>query len=270
MLKPKVTAHCLVKNEEVFVGYAIRSVIDFVDRILVFDTGSTDSTVTIVKDLQTKYPEKIFFEEKGPADKKRHTELRQEMVDRTETEWIMLLDGDEVWKRSGMEEAFAYLGSHPEIDSLASDIYLCAGDVQHTHNRFLMKKINKISDLKLARFYRKVPGLHWSGDYGLDGLYREGGELIWENCPAIKQKFWHTTHLKRSRTDDNDYTSNTAHETRKSKRRETFFLIGEKINESLPEVFDEKFLKEQRLSWGRSFVNFWPYFFKTLKKRLYK
>ena len=58
-----ITAHCLIKNEENFVWYAIKSVVDFVDKIIVFDTGSTDKTVELIKKLAEEYPEKIIFEE---------------------------------------------------------------------------------------------------------------------------------------------------------------------------------------------------------------
>ena len=58
-----ITAHCLVKNEENFVGFAIKSVINFVDKVIVFDTGSTDKTVGLIKNLVKEFPEKIIFED---------------------------------------------------------------------------------------------------------------------------------------------------------------------------------------------------------------
>jgi glycosyltransferase involved in cell wall biosynthesis len=47
----QLTVHCLIKNEENFIFYAIKSVVDFVDKIIIFDTGSTDKTVAIVNSL---------------------------------------------------------------------------------------------------------------------------------------------------------------------------------------------------------------------------
>ena len=60
-----ITAHCLVKNEENFVGYAIKSVVDFVDKVIVFDTGSTDKTIETVQSLIKEYPSKIILRKKA-------------------------------------------------------------------------------------------------------------------------------------------------------------------------------------------------------------
>ena len=48
----KVWAHTLVKNEERYIWYAVMSVIDWVDKILIWDTGSTDKTVEIIKEIE--------------------------------------------------------------------------------------------------------------------------------------------------------------------------------------------------------------------------
>ena len=47
----KIWAHTLVMNEDRFIWYAVMSVIDYVDKILIFDTGSTDGTVRIIKGI---------------------------------------------------------------------------------------------------------------------------------------------------------------------------------------------------------------------------
>lgn len=44
-MKNTITAHVMVKNEEFFIFEAIRSVIEHVDKMIIFDTGSTDGTV---------------------------------------------------------------------------------------------------------------------------------------------------------------------------------------------------------------------------------
>ena len=47
-----IWAHTLVKNEERFVWFAINSVIDYVDEMRVWDNGSSDSTVKIIKSIK--------------------------------------------------------------------------------------------------------------------------------------------------------------------------------------------------------------------------
>jgi len=48
---PRVTAHCLVKNEQRWVWFALMSVLDFVDEILVWDDSSTDATAKVVAQI---------------------------------------------------------------------------------------------------------------------------------------------------------------------------------------------------------------------------
>ncbi len=250
-----LTAHCIVKNEENFIKFSIESVINFVDILIVFDTGSTDSTVDIVKELSVKYHGKIIFEEKGPQDKKNHTNLRQEMLERTNTDWFMMLDGDEVWTDRGMQEAIRKMNSG-EAAWLVSPYYLCVGDIRHkyyknSYNEFYKKN----SWFFTPRFIKNIEGLKWKGDYESDTLYKNNSEPLYtsDNIVFLENSFWHLTHLKRSSRDDDTFTSGID-KTRLSKRRLTYFLIGRKINEKLPEVFlKNDYLK---MSWLRSFINF--------------
>ena len=109
-----VTAHVLVRNEDRFIWFAIMSVIDFIDKMIIFDTGSTDKTVDAIMSIinsNEQYREKIIFEEKGVADKRHIANLRQEMIDRTETEYFMILDGDEIWWKESIQEAINILNS---------------------------------------------------------------------------------------------------------------------------------------------------------------
>jgi glycosyltransferase involved in cell wall biosynthesis len=59
---PSLTSHSVVKNEEQYIGYALRSVLPFVDSALVFDTGSTDNTVAVIEEVMKEFPGKIIFE----------------------------------------------------------------------------------------------------------------------------------------------------------------------------------------------------------------
>ncbi len=237
---PTITAHCLVKNEENFVGYAIRSVVDFVDKIIVFDTGSTDKTVRIVQELAVEYPHKILFEEKGECDKQRHTQLRQEMLDRTTTDWFMVLDGDEVWTKRGMEEVSEVIANNNSIECLVAPFYLCVGDIYHRYyKRSNFRILNRVGSFS-PRIIQKTQDIHWSGAYGNDTLLFGDGSIInnLENTLFLKHKYWHLTNLPRSSFDHTDFSSNG---NRSEKRRITHFLIGRKIKDKIPEVFGDDF-----------------------------
>ncbi|KKR53922.1 MAG: Glycosyl transferase family 2 [Candidatus Woesebacteria bacterium GW2011_GWD2_40_19] len=67
----QVWAHTLVKNEEKWLWYSVTSVIDHVDKLLLWDTGSTDKSIEIEKELEKKYPGKIELKQRkitSPSD----------------------------------------------------------------------------------------------------------------------------------------------------------------------------------------------------------
>lgn len=251
-----LTAHCLIKNEDRFVGYAIRSIINFVDRVLVFDTGSTDGTIDIIKQLQSRYPNKIIFEEKGECDKKRHTKLRQEMIERTDTSWFMILDGDEVWPEAAIQEAVNKAVQNPAAECLIAPFYLCVGDIYHQSKKGQYVLRGKKAHAT-PRFFRKTSGMHWQGEYNQDAIVDAGGVKVFEkeNVFWLQQAFWHLTHLARSSSGGGEFSSGS---NRQDKRRLTYFIIGKKIEAPLPEVFLQNPQPEyiQPLSFGVSVKNF--------------
>jgi len=122
-----ITVHCLVKNEENFIWYAISSVLPYVEKILVWDTGSNDKTVEIVKTIKSP---KVEFEEKGKVDARGFAKLRQEMIDKTETDWIMVLDGDEIWWGDTIKSLKLKM-KNSDFGLVVSPCYMAVGDIFH-------------------------------------------------------------------------------------------------------------------------------------------
>lgn len=121
-MKTNITVHCVCKNEP-FIYYSIKSVYDFCDKILLYDTGSTDAhTLEDIGDLLEEDIEKKisfrqvpldFDEEKWSLDgleqfiKEHHGKMsvgrvRQMQIDVTKTKYFMMVDGDEVHYHAGM------------------------------------------------------------------------------------------------------------------------------------------------------------------------
>ena len=65
MIIKKVWANTIIKNEDRYIWFSVMSVINYVEKLLIWDTGSTDRTVDIIKLIITKYPKKIVFKETG-------------------------------------------------------------------------------------------------------------------------------------------------------------------------------------------------------------
>ena len=112
MSKKNIWVHTLVKNEEKYLWYAVMSVADFVDKVLLWDTGSSDKTVEIIKQIQNIKGDKVEFKEVGEVDPEEFTKVRQQMLQQTKSDWFMILDGDEVWWEKSIKEV------HEDIKAL--------------------------------------------------------------------------------------------------------------------------------------------------------
>jgi glycosyltransferase involved in cell wall biosynthesis len=97
----------VVKNEEFYIDMAIRSVVDFVFGVCIIDTGSSDRTLSVISNLSTLYPKKIYWESKKFCEGEgRFPNDYDEMVSRNYAiekvleifggDYILVLDGDEV------------------------------------------------------------------------------------------------------------------------------------------------------------------------------
>lgn len=197
----RITVHCLVKNEENFIWYAINSVLPYVEKILVWNTGSTDKTVEIVKTIKSP---KIEFEEKGNVDSIAFAKLRQEMINKTDTDWIMVLDGDEIWWDEALRKVVAQLsGRQADYDLVVSPCYMVVGDIFHYQEESAGKyKIQGREGHLNIRFIRNFTGLKVSGIYSNEAFEDSSGRKV-QNFPKDKvffseEKYLHLSHLLRS------------------------------------------------------------------------
>ena len=83
----KISACMIVKNEEAFLSRCLDSIKEFVDEIIIVDTGSTDGTVEIAK----KYTDKIYFH----PWKDSFSEARNHYLKYATGDWIFQIDADE-------------------------------------------------------------------------------------------------------------------------------------------------------------------------------
>ncbi|HET6461643.1 MAG TPA: tetratricopeptide repeat protein [Syntrophales bacterium] len=87
MKEPTISCCMIVKNEESFLENCLKSVINYVNEIIIVDTGSTDETVHIAK----KFTDRVYFHPwEGSFSKARNQSLQYATCD-----WIFIIDGDE-------------------------------------------------------------------------------------------------------------------------------------------------------------------------------
>jgi len=241
-MKSNLTVHCVIKNEERWIWFALNSILDIADRVLVYDTGSSDRTVDIIKTIKSK---KIIFEEKGEVDAKGLAQLRKEQLSRTKTEWFLILDGDEVWLKQTKKEL---VGKIKNVDkskwgvvvrawNLVGDVYHYHPESVHYHWPYAPKDYKGWANLRVFR--KSIPGLHIKGKYPLEAYCDKNGIPIQnyggKRLLFLKNRYFHTTYLTRSDTRAMD-----RHVLNRLKKSKMELGLSFSKNFKYPEVFNKK------------------------------
>jgi len=225
----------LVKNEANWIYFAIKSVLPFVQELIIFDTGSTDKTLDIINTFSSP---KIRLYQKPAKSRNQIVSLRQEMVTLTSTDWFLLVDGDEVWSNSSIKtliKALALadkqkLGAVVRFRNLVGDLYHYQPESAGQYH--LLGRRGHLS----TRAFRRHPDYAWIGDYPLESYSNQKTGISLHDEPNkllfINTYYYHLTHLKRS-TD--------IHSAQVIDRPKKYKLeIGLKADKSqIPEVFFE-------------------------------
>lgn len=101
-----ITAIIMTKNEEMNIIHSIESIKDFVERIIVIDSGSTDNTVDIAKKMGAE----VHFHEFEYYAKQFNWGLDNLNI---RTEWVLRLDADEELTQA-LKNEITYHLTHPK------------------------------------------------------------------------------------------------------------------------------------------------------------
>lgn len=199
-----IYAHTLVKNEERWLWYSVNSVAPYVDKILLWDTGSTDRSIEIEKELQKKYPDKIILKNRPQKTAEEFTEVRQEMLDETKGDWILMLDADEVWYRESIKKVVELIKTKREsLESIVVPTINLVGDTFHRQEEKAgrYRLAGRVGHLNLRALNTKIPGLHSQGKHGVWGWADTDNKMIQERVDGgvkfIDAPYIHTTFLQR-------------------------------------------------------------------------
>lgn len=198
----KITAHTLVKNEQRFLWFSINSVINYVDKILLWDTGSTDKTREIVKLLKTKYKEKIETKFLKSISSNEFPQIRQQMLDSTNADWILMLDGDEVWWEDSIKKVYSLIQREGnKIESIVVPNYMLIGDMYHYQEKKAgqYKFERRKGHYNLRALSTRIPGLKSKGRHGIWGWVDKNEKRIQERkrIKYVNAPYLHASFLQR-------------------------------------------------------------------------
>lgn len=225
-----ITAHTLVKNEARFIWYSVMSVLPFVDRVRLWDTGSTDGTLEIIEEIK-KHPlakGKIFFEKRTiiPFDEQLARQLmldehnkvvesfedvRQDMLDATSADWFIMVDADEIWWDSSIKQLISFVRKEGhKYESVVVPTINMVGDMYHYQERKAgrYRLAGRVGHYNLRAINRRLPGLKSLGAHGVWGWADGDNKMIQDRDPKkikfIDAPYLHATHLQRAGTRDAD------------------------------------------------------------------
>lgn len=225
-----ITGHMIVKNEDKWVYFAIISVLPFVDKLIIFDTGSTDKTVKTIKLVKSS---KIIFQEKGIQDKDGIVKLRNEQIKLTSTGWILVIDGDEVWPKAELKKLIDCAKEYKNTKAIFNRTRNCLGDIYHYQPyEFGEYKIAGVKGNLNIRLIKNSKDLTVIGGYPLESFSDSGGPLEKQDKFLKFCDCWylHMTFLERSSRGRVGTLSNQG--------RPKLVQVGIKMeNDKLPEVF---------------------------------
>ena len=205
----KIWAHTVFKNEERWLWFSVTSVIDHVDKVLLWDSGSTDKSWQIALLLKEKYGDKIDLKQFGPVTPEEFTNVRQEMLDVTDADWFLVVDGDEIWWENSIKRVISEIEkSDSNIETIVVPNVNLVGDIYHhlssSDGRYTFGKL--IGNYALRAIKRSISGLNSKGRHGVWGWADENNNQIQNRntYKFIDAPYIHTTFLPRGEGREDD------------------------------------------------------------------
>ncbi len=153
--KPTISLCMIVKNEERFLGQCLESVREFVDEMVIVDTGSTDHTVEIAR----QFGAKVYFHQWQNS----FSEARNYSLQFVNSDWVLQLDADEKLEKE--------------------DILLLKKVISDPHtNAVFMPILNDLPEGGLSKHY--FPRLYRNGSAHYEGIVHNQLEFAGKSVTA--------------------------------------------------------------------------------------
>lgn len=141
--KPTISACMIVKNEQELLPDCLESIRDWVDEIVIVDTGSTDQTLAIA----ASYGAKIFHQ-KWEGNFSKH---RNYSIEKATSDWILIIDADERFINEDIDIILNQIYK-VDYDIIAINVYNVSGKYEE-----------KVTSLASVRLFKRNLNLRYTG-----------------------------------------------------------------------------------------------------------
>lgn len=160
-----ISACMMVKNEEELLPGCLDSIRDWVDEIIVVDTGSTDRTIEIAE----SYGAKIFHQPwEGNFSKHRNHSIELATCD-----WIFIIDADERYEPDHIDGLLKAVNSG-EHEIISINVYNLYGSADH-----------KLTAVNSMRFFLREMNLRYEGIVHNSLCFPDGARI--SRAPFVMQ-----------------------------------------------------------------------------------
>jgi hypothetical protein len=203
VIRDGITVHMLVRNEDRFIWYALSSVLPYADKVLLYDTGSSDLTLKIIRTFQSP---KLTVATRTVNSAEQISSIREEMLAKTQTRWVWIVDGDEIYPQSVCEEIRTFVTSRNKtLEGIVVRRYDLLGDIYHRQDEHVgaYELFGQCGHFVLRLLNRSLlPGLTVRGIYPLESNYDGDGRPVIFHSAAhfafTQGRIWHAMYLTRS------------------------------------------------------------------------
>ena len=101
----QLTVHMMVRNEEYWIWFAVTAALEGCGRLMLWDTGSEDRTLELARAVAD---DRLHIERVAVPNNRRLCDVRNAMLDATDTDFFAIVDGDEVWPPTLWTQVEAY------------------------------------------------------------------------------------------------------------------------------------------------------------------
>ena len=139
----------MVKNEEISIQVTIDSVKKYIKHIIVYDTGSTDKTVKIIKDTCKRNGQILHLKQGVFQDFPRSRNVSLDYAETVPVKFLLLMDaGDEFRTDDSPFKLLDFIRRCPQDTGVVRKQWLCGNKLQeHSDTRLVRNHFGKRYDL---------------------------------------------------------------------------------------------------------------------------